>query len=118
MRTMKTGSDETASDGDYAMTGADQTRVLRVATIIVVCGLLTLGLPEGIRLLALSALLFLGAFVAASAAAVAGDRLIALHLTHWDEAAALMVASLLIGWLAGVLDNAGAGAMPDITERR
>ena len=103
MRTSKTGPTDRKS------TVANETSIVRVVAAVSISALLTLGLPEGMHLPALSALLFLGAFVASTAALFYHDELLPPELTRWDEAAALLTLSLLIGWLgdAGTIDSAG-----------
>jgi hypothetical protein len=56
---------------------------------------LLIGAPAGLA--AFSTLMWLGSLVSAGAGAIAGERLDAEHLTRFDEAAALMVLSLLTG---------------------
>ncbi len=59
-----------------------------------------------------TSLLQIGAFVSIVMAARQGERLGAPHLTRWDEAAALMLASMLAGTFVDpdAVAAAGAGA--------
>ncbi len=108
MRTTKTGSEAGPAPRDAGVTGVNDTTVLRVLAMVMICGLVTLGIPDGVRLPALTALLFCATIVTAGAAAINGDRLLAPHLNRWDETATLFMLSLLVGWLAGILDD-GSG---------
>jgi hypothetical protein len=109
MRSIRTGHrDSTEDNGDHA-TAANDSALLRVVIVVMLSGLLTLGIPDGVRLPALSALLFCAAFVTAAAAAITGDSPFPHRLTRWDEAAALAMLSLLVGWLSDVLDGGGPG---------
>lgn len=109
MRMMNGRDDGGASPNGGETAGDNGVSIVRVLAAVIISALLTLGLPDGVRLGVLSALLFIAAFVATTAAVIANDRPFAPHLTRWDEAAAMMSLSMVVGWLAAALEAPPGG---------
>ncbi len=55
--------------------------------------------PPALVAATFSSLLFLGALASATIATLIGEAPLARHLTRWDEAAALLGASMIAGWM-------------------
>jgi hypothetical protein len=89
----------------------NQQSLIRFGLMSAVAFFLASGSPPDVLPAALSSLLSLGAMVAAGLAAFTGDRIQADHFTRWDEAAGLMLLSLLAGTFVddGALAGAAAG---------
>jgi len=80
--------------------GADMNTasLLRLGLFGSVAFLIASTLPQDLMAASLSSLLWVGAMVSALVAALLGDSLRARHLTRWDEAAVLMLASMVLGF--------------------
>lgn len=83
--------------------------LLRVGMAISISVLLAWTMPAEIRLAALAALLRIAAFVAATAAALGGDRPLEPRLTRWDEAVFMLAVGTVCDWLAPLPSLAQGG---------
>ncbi len=76
----------------------NRASLIRFAMAFAMSLLMASTAPPGLVLATLEGLLFLCAAIAAVVAATMGDRLSAGHLTRWDEAAAMALASMAVNW--------------------
>jgi len=75
-----------------------QASLLRLGLFLSIALLVGTSMPQGMQLMAVSSMLWVGAIVSALVAAIMGEPLWrAPHLTRWDESALLALLSLGIG---------------------
>lgn len=84
-------------DGEF-IRSRNRASALRLGMMLGVALLLTSTVPAELRLATLSGLLFVSAFIASAFAALSRDRLLAPHVTRWDESAVLLALSTAIGF--------------------
>ncbi|SDE08741.1 hypothetical protein SAMN05421720_103137 [Rhodospira trueperi] len=72
--------------------------LLRLGLFGSIAFLIASTLPHDLMAASLSSLLWIGAMISAMLAAFVGESLTAPHLTRWDEAAVLVLLSILLGW--------------------
>ena len=90
---MQTNTRQRGQDGR----SHNQQSLFRVGLMFAIAFLLASSMPQPLMAAALSSLLSLSALVSAGLAAFMGDRLHASHFTRWDEAAAMLFASMVAG---------------------
>lgn len=73
--------------------------LMRLATALAFCSLLAATAPHGLALATLGSLLNLCAIAASAVAFFVHDQPFAAHLTRWDEAAVLVLLSMLANWM-------------------
>ena len=75
----------------------NQQSVFRFGLMFGIALLFAFSMPPALMPAALSSLLSLSALISAGLAVFMGDRLHAHHFTRWDEAAAMLFASMVAG---------------------
>ena len=75
----------------------NQQSLFRFGLMFGIAFLFASSMPPGLMPAALSSLLSLSALISAGLAVFMGDRLHASHFTRWDEAAAMLFASMIAG---------------------